>query len=291
MHTGPANDDTTAMTAQPARRPTGSEGSIRVVCAHKINHSSSFATSSSSSSVLQQPTSTLINASSDTAKSTNKAESFLLKRKEQDKKKREEQRKQGMSFEEEDIKVDDEGKVTAIEDVPISKLSLETLKAFARKLRLKINSSITKGDLLKELANYKRLAPQRTIIKQAVVSSSGAGTGNSLPPGLLHVEGTIFRVILTILDPLNRETYMGTAQQINRGELGSKEKHVPNFAILANAYNDDSNDDYNDAGVSLSPHQDIYDVYGVNDETPSKFDVLDATKFAQVLNFVHKKYR
>ena len=145
--------------------------------------------------------------------------------------------------------------------------------------------------MLKELMNYKKLAPQRRMIKQAVVSSSSAGTGNSLPHGLLHVDGTIFHVILTILDPLNREPYMGTAQQISHGELGSKGKHVPNFAILANAYNDVINDDYNDAGISLSPHQDIYDVYGINDETPSKFDVLDATMFAQVLKFVHKKYR
>jgi ABC-type antimicrobial peptide transport system permease subunit len=111
-----------------------------------------------------------------------------------------------------------------------------------------------------------------------------------LPSGLLHSDGTIIRVILTILDPDNRECYMGTGQQISRGELGANEKYVPNYSRLAVAYNAD-NDDYDDAGVSLSPHKDIYDIYGIYDETPSLFDVLDATKFAQVLKFIHKKYR
>mmetsp|Transcript_14337 Transcript_14337/g.26911 ORF Transcript_14337/g.26911 Transcript_14337/m.26911 type:complete len:254 (+) Transcript_14337:800-1561(+) len=34
-----------------------------------------------------------------------------------------------------------------------------------------------------------------------------------------------------------------------------------------------------------------YICYGIDDDTPSKFDTLDANKFAQVLKFVHKKYR
>jgi len=211
--------------------------------------------------------------------------------KEKDKKKREEQRKLGTSFVEEDLVLDSFGDVTMIRDIPISKLSLETLKSFARALRLKINSGITKGDLLKELGNYKRLGAQRDAMKQAVVSSSSVGSGNCLPSGLFHPDGTIFRLILTILDPNNRECYMGTAQQISRGELGANEKCVPNYARLAMAYNDDSNSDYDDAGISLSCHQDIYQVYGIKDDTPSMFDKLDAAKFAQVLKFVHKKYR
>lgn len=216
----------------------------------------------------------------------------MNKKKDQDKRKREEQRKLGASFEEKDMKlVDGGGELSDIQGIPVSKLSLETLKQFARKLRLKINSSVSKGDLLKELGNYKRLGREREAIKQAVVSSSSAGNGNCLPSGLLHTDGTIFRLILTILDPNNRECYMGTAQQITRGELGANERYVPNYARLACAYNDVSNEEYDDAGVSLSPHRDIYDCYGVNDETPSHFDVLDATKFAQVLKFVHKKYR
>ena len=87
---------------------------------------------------------------------------------------------------------------------------------------------------------------------------------------------------------------MGTTQLTTCGELGTNERYVPNNYAklgLACAYNDVSNEEYdNDAGVSLSPHRDIYDCYGVNDETPSNFDVLDATKFAQVLKCVHKKY-
>jgi hypothetical protein len=84
---------------------------------------------------------------------------------------------------------------------------------------------------------------------------------------------------------------MGTAQQISHGELGANEKYVPNYARLAMAYNDESNEDYDDAGISLSPHQDIYDAYGIKDDSPSTIDKLDAAKFAQVLKFVHKKYR
>ena len=125
-------------------------------------------------------------------------------------------------------------------------------------------------------------------MKGAVINAS-IGTGNCLPSGLLHSDGTVIRVILTILDPDNRECYVGTAQQISRGELGANEKYVPNYSRLAVAYNTD--DEYNNAGVSLSPHKDIYDVYGFYDETPSQFDKLDATKFAQVLKFIHKKYR
>ena len=258
----------------------------------EFGHSSSFASSSSSSSMNQVPNSTTINAPDNiTNNNRNNHAGGNLTKKEQDKRKREEQRKQGMSFNEEDIVLDQEGLVTAIRDDPISKLTLESLKAFARKLRLKIPSTMTKTDLLLELGNYKRLAPQRNQINQAVVSSSGTGTGNSLPKGVLYVDGTIMHVILTILDHLNREHYMGIAQQITHGELGAKEKYVPNFAMLANAYNDAGNFEYDDAGISLCSHQDMYDVYGINDETPAKFHHLDATKFAQVLNFVNKKYR
>mmetsp|Transcript_14337 Transcript_14337/g.26910 ORF Transcript_14337/g.26910 Transcript_14337/m.26910 type:complete len:259 (+) Transcript_14337:139-915(+) len=183
----------------------------------------------------------------------------LNKKKQQDKKKREDQRKHGMSFEEDDMMLDDDGELTSIKDIPIIKLSLETLKAFARKLRLKINSAISKGELVKELSNYKRLGRERNAIKEAVISTSSVGSSaNCLPSGLCHSDGTIFRVILTILDPSNRECYMGTAQQISRGELGAKERYVPNYARLACAYNDEFNDDYSDAGVSLSPHQDLH---------------------------------
>jgi ABC-type antimicrobial peptide transport system permease subunit len=72
--------------------------------------------------------------------------------------------------------------------------------------------------------------------------------------------------------------------------LGANEKYVPNYSRQAVAYNAD-NDDNNDAGVSLFPHKDIYDIYGIYDDTPSQFDVLDATKLAQVLKSIHKKYR
>jgi len=223
--------------------------------------------------------------------STNNSDSIrkTLDKKELDRKKKEEQRKQGLSFQDEDIVVDAQGELTHIKDLPISKISNETLKSFARKLKLKIAAGISKMQLVKELANYKVLEPQRDAMKGAVIHSS-IGTGNSLPSGLLHSDGTIIRVILTILDPDNRECYMGTGQQISRGELGANEKYVPNYSRLAVAYNTD-NDDYDDAGISLSPHKDIYDIYGIYDETPSLFDVLDATKFAQVLKFIHKKYR
>jgi len=58
-------------------------------------------------------------------------------------------------------------------------------------------------------------------MKQAVVSSSCVGYGNCLPSGLFHHDGTIFCLILTILDPNNRKCYLGTAQQISRGALGA----------------------------------------------------------------------
>jgi hypothetical protein len=56
---------------------------------------------------------------------------------EQDKKKREEQRKQGMSLSEDDMVVQD-GSIVSISGIPISNITLEALKAFARKLRLKV---------------------------------------------------------------------------------------------------------------------------------------------------------
>jgi hypothetical protein len=133
----------------------------------------------------------------------------VLDKKELDRKKKEEQRKQGLSFQDDDIVVDEQGELTHIKDLPISKISHEPLKSFARKLKLKIAAGITKMQLVKESANYKVLEPQRDAIKGAVINSS-IRTGNSLPSGVLHSNGTIICVILTILDPDNRECYMGT---------------------------------------------------------------------------------
>jgi hypothetical protein len=112
----------------------------------------------------------------------------VQKKKDAEKKRREEQRKLGTSFEEEEVKLDDNGSIVSIKDIPIAKLSLETLKAFARKLRLKINSNISKGGLLCQLGNYRRLDGNRDVFRQSQMSSSSNGTGNSLPSGLLHTD-------------------------------------------------------------------------------------------------------
>ncbi len=260
--------------------------------ANTFRYVASLSLPSSSSSTISSsgfpPAVTTTSTTTTTTNNSTTTHDTAEDKKQQDRRKREEQRKQALSFEDEDIKVDAQGELTHIKDQPISKISHETLKTFARKLKLKISAGITKTQLIKELANYKVLSPQREAMKGAVIHSS-VGTGNCLPSGLLYSDGSIIRLILTILDPDNRECYMGTAQQISRGELGAKEKYVPNYSRLAATYN--TVDEYNDAGLSLSPHKDIYDVYGVYDDTPSQFDTLDATKFAQVLNFIHKKYR
>jgi hypothetical protein len=69
----------------------------------------------------------------DISNNTNKKKKYA----EQDKKKREEQRKQGMSLSEDDMVVQD-GSIVSISGIPISNITLEALKAFARKLRLKV---------------------------------------------------------------------------------------------------------------------------------------------------------
>jgi hypothetical protein len=141
--------------------------------------------------------------------------------------------------------VDKPGESTRIQDLPISEISHETFKSFARKLKLKIAAGITKMQLVKELANYKVLEPQRDAMKGDVINSSILGTGNSLPSGLLHCsDGTIIPVILTILDPDNRECYMVTGQQISHGELRANEKYIPNYSRPVVAYNNADNDDY-----------------------------------------------
>jgi hypothetical protein len=212
------------------------------------------------------------------------------KRLEQDKKRKETQRTLGLSFCEEDVVLEN-GTIKTIKDLPVSSISLESLKkSFARKLRLRVKTNISKVDLVKELTNYKLLGPQRDLIKQTtVVGSSG---DYNLPNNLIHIDGTIFRTILTILDVDNRQVYLGTGEQITRGELGAKERHLPNFSLLAAAYNGTSTDKYDRLALSLpSQYRDIYEAHGVNDDEPSWFDELSASSFAQVLKFINKKYR
>jgi hypothetical protein len=123
------------------------------------------------------------------------------KRLEQDKKRKETQHTLGLSFCEEDVVLEN-GTIKTIKDLPVSSISLESLKSFARKLRLRVKTNISKVDLVKELTNYKLLGPQRDLIKQTtVVGSSG---DYNLPNNLIHIDGTIFRTILTILDVDNR---------------------------------------------------------------------------------------
>jgi hypothetical protein len=129
-----------------------------------------------------------------------------------------------------------------------------------------------------------------------VHSITGGVHGNSnkncnLPSNLQHVNGTIFRVILTILDPDNREAYLGTGQQIDRGALGAGDGHYPNYAFLCAAYNDVQNEHYDTIGIGTLAHPDIYDCYACDDDIPSAFDVLNTSQFTQVLKFINKKYR
>mmetsp|Transcript_11616 Transcript_11616/g.21720 ORF Transcript_11616/g.21720 Transcript_11616/m.21720 type:complete len:311 (-) Transcript_11616:411-1343(-) len=214
---------------------------------------------------------------------------------EQDKKKHEEQRKQGMSFSEDEIIVEN-GNIVSISNRPIATISLEALKSFARKLRLKVRSNITKSSLCKELANYKELEPQMEMIVQSITGATVQknGTNNKncvLPSNLQHVNGTIFCAILTILDSENREAYLGTGQQIDRGALGAGEGHFTNYAFLCAAYNDKSHDKYDTIGLDTLQHQDIYVCYACDDDVSSVFDELNTNQFTQVLKFINKKYR
>ena len=157
------------------------------------------------------------------------------KRLEQDKKRKEAQRNLGLSFCEDDIVLEN-GMMKAIKDIPLASISLEALKTFARKSRLRVKTNVSKVDLVNELVNYKLLGPQRELVKQTAVAAS-CGDYN-LPNYLNHIDGTIFRVILTILDVDNREAYLGTGHQITQAELGANERHLPNVCQLEKTYVD-----------------------------------------------------
>jgi hypothetical protein len=123
--------------------------------------------------------------------------------------------------------------IKTIKDLPLTSISLETLKSFARKLCLRVKTNISKVDLVKELVNCKLLGPQHNLIKQTAAAASGGDY--NLPNNLIHTDGTIIHVILTILHVDNREAYLGTGQQITRDKLWANERHLPNSLVLAAA--------------------------------------------------------
>jgi hypothetical protein len=144
MHTVPAatsNSTTVAaprsITAAPKINPPAHD--ISYFMAPRVAQSFSDILSSSSSSLVLQPsdltrhntTATIVVTHNNT---NNNEESTIEKKKDQDKKKREQQRKFGMTLEEDGMVLADGGLggLTTICGIPVSKLSLETLKAFAR---------------------------------------------------------------------------------------------------------------------------------------------------------------
>jgi hypothetical protein len=137
----------------------------------------------------------------------------------------------------------EDGTITGIKDAPIHTISLEALKSFGRKLRMRVKSSINKGDLIKDLVNFIRLEEYRTSLKNGIVGKNSGSDGKTLPHLIFH-DGTLFRVILTITDIDNRDSYLTTGHQIDRGQLGAKEHHDANYCNLARVYNDESNDQY-----------------------------------------------
>jgi hypothetical protein len=228
-------------------------------------------------------------SSSNIASSSNSDEREQQK-KDGDKKRKEAQRKLGQSFEEKDVVIED-GMITRIKDTPIQAISLEALKSFGRKLRMRVKSSINKGDLIKDLVNFIRLEEHRTSLKNGILGkSSGSSDGKTLPRLIYH-DGTLFRVILTITDIDNRDSYLTTGHQIDRGQLGAKEHHDANYCNLARVYNDESNEQYSSCDVSISKYSDIYDSFNISDDTPSHYDKLDGRSFCQIVRFINAKYR
>lgn len=95
----------------------------------------------------------------------------------------------------------------------------------------------------------------------------------------------------TITDIDNRDSYLTTGHQIDRGQLGAKEHHAVNYCNLARVYNDESNDQYSSCDVSILQYSDIYDSFSITDNTPSQFDKLDGRSICQIVRFINAKYR
>jgi hypothetical protein len=159
-------------------------------------------------------------------------------KKDGNKKRKEVQRKLvGQSFEETDVVIED-GMITRIKDTLIQTISLEALKSFSRKLQMRVKSSFNKGDLIKDLVNFIRLEEHHTLLKNGIMGKNSGSDGKTLPHLIFH-DGTLFRVILTITDIVNRDSYHTTGHQIDRGQLGAKEHHDTNYCNLALVYNDE----------------------------------------------------
>jgi hypothetical protein len=127
----------------------------------------------------------------------------------------------------------EDGTIVCIKDTPIQTISLEALKNFGRKLQMRVKSSINMGDLIKDLVNFIRLVEKhRTLLKNGIMGKNGGSNGKTLPRLIFH-DGTLFRVILTITDIDNRDLFLTTGHQIDRGQLGAKEHHDANYCNLA----------------------------------------------------------
>ena len=183
----------------------------------------------------------------------------------------------------EEVVYNDEGTdVVSISGLPLKKFVGKMLISFCRSNNLPVKSGLgSKKHCVDLIIAHKNGAPVREAIQKGVQGRKHKGT----KPPSVTCEGTIYRVILTILHPKCRDIYLKTLSKRDRKDLDSgKIPHHAEWEVLSKFYCDVSNAQLDTLG------SDEYFVHGGGQDESSVFDDLSSSEFRDVVVYVNYHY-
>lgn len=131
-------------------------------------------------------------------------------KKECDRKRKQLMRNLGMTFTEESVVIEN-GMIQSINDMPITSISLETLRAFCRKIGLKMKALIPKIELQEELANFIILSRSNKGEKVVIQNKVGTSTTTTTDAATKTVAAAPTHTTITVAAAINAAADSGLA--------------------------------------------------------------------------------
>lgn len=185
----------------------------------------------------------------------------------------------------------DNSQITSIAGLPVNQINANNIKLFARQNQIQIpRNATTKEQIKNAIVSYHKNSHFRNQIGNAIDNNIAKRTkapSKSTRPASATKDGSLFRAILTIVHPDNRQLVFDTQNKLDRQELDSTKCKSTQWRSLSNFYNSD--DEYLNVVADTNNKYAEYNNFIPPD--PSDYDKLDSSQFKALVDFINSHYR